>query len=195
MGSAREGLERKTGMIMSRITLYFDGSCEPNPDGFASIGVYVPELDLQISETMGEGLGMTSVLAEYQALLIGLRSVREHLSEGDELLVFGDSTVVIRQVKGEYRVKSGHLKEINEDCRSIIRELATRRVTVILDPVSRVLNHVADELSHRPLLEHPSVKKYGMCECGGIFVPRQGRYGEFLGCSHFPSCRKNRPMP
>jgi len=190
-----EGSEYEPGMIMSRISLYFDGSCEPNPDGFASIGVFIPELDIEKSEAIGEGLGMTSVIAEYQALLTGLRTVRDHLSEGDELLVFGDSTVVIKQVTGEYRVKSAHLKEFHEDCTAIIHALTSRGVTVILDTVSRILNHVADELSHRPLMEQPNVKKYGMCECGGIFIPRSGTFGEFLGCSHFPSCRKHKPLP
>ncbi len=31
-------------------------------------------------------------------------------------------------------------------------------------------------------------------ECGGDLVIRQGRYGKFIGCSNYPSCRYTRPI-
>ena len=37
--------------------------------------------------------------------------------------------------------------------------------------------------------------KAGMCpKCGGILVERQGKYGNFLGCSNYPKCKFTKPL-
>ncbi|MBO4556784.1 MAG: topoisomerase DNA-binding C4 zinc finger domain-containing protein, partial [Elusimicrobiales bacterium] len=49
--------------------------------------------------------------------------------------------------------------------------------------------------------EHPSKKNIkirqamGVCpECGGALVKRSGKYGDFLGCSHYPECHFTVPL-
>ena len=86
-------------------TLYFDGCSKGNP-GMAGAGAVI--YDEQLIEVWSTahfvGNHSTNNEAEYTGLLIGLR---KSVDLGiDHLLVRGDSQLIIRQLKGEYKVKS-----------------------------------------------------------------------------------------
>ncbi len=99
--------------------LFFDGACRGNP-GPMAIGAVLMENGKktgEISKSIGTG---TNNIAEWQALIEGLRLA--HGRECRELEVRGDSQLIIRQITGQYRVKSGHLiplfNEALELCRN-----------------------------------------------------------------------------
>lgn len=96
---------RRTTIIMS-CTLFFDGACRGNP-GPMAIGIVLMKNGKklgELSKCLGTG---TNNIAEWRALIEGLKLAMAHGCK--ELEVRGDSQLVIRQIKGQYRVKSDNL--------------------------------------------------------------------------------------
>ena len=92
-------------------TLYFDGCSKGNPGMSGAGAVLYDEQLVEIwSNAQFVGNRSTNNEAEYTGLLIGLRKSVD-LGVG-HLLVRGDSQLIIRQLKGEYKVKSESLKPI-----------------------------------------------------------------------------------
>jgi len=122
---------------MMKAKLYTDGGARGNP-GPAGIGVVIKgsipkEIDRYIGET-------TNNVAEYQALVTGLQ---ESLSLGyQELEVFCDSELVIKQVKGIYKVKKPHLLPLCNQAKTLISKFEK----VSLTHIPRRLNKEADAL-------------------------------------------------
>jgi len=95
---------------MKKGKVFSDGGARGNP-GPAAIGVLVcnekGEMLREHQETIGEA---TNNIAEYRALLKGLELARELGLE--EIEYFLDSELVARQLSGQYRIKTPHLKEL-----------------------------------------------------------------------------------
>ena len=92
------------------------------------------------------GTNSTNNEAEYTGLLIGLRHAVE--MGVTELMVRGDSQLIIRQLKGEYKVKSVSLKPLYLEA----VELISRIHNVQFEHVYREFNKRADELSNIGIL-------------------------------------------
>ena len=89
---------------------------------------------------------MNSQSKEYTALLIGLKKA---VSLGiKNIKIFGDSMLVIKQVKGEYKIKNERLKELHID---IIQQLKKFDFFEI-NHVYRNKNVDADELANLSVL-------------------------------------------
>lgn len=56
----------------------------------------------------------TNNQAEYLALLLGLFIVHKHASQDDQLSVFADSELLVRQMIGEYKVRNDQLKPLQQ---------------------------------------------------------------------------------
>lgn len=96
---------------MRKITLNFDGSCEPiNPGGNMGFGIVI-KMDGNVihSDHQNEPAAPTNSnnVAEYRALLNGLQWLSENGHVDDDITVLGDSMLVINQMSGEWRAKSG----------------------------------------------------------------------------------------
>ena len=59
----------------------------------------------------------TNNQAEYGALLIGLFLVKQYLEPHDHLDIISDSELLVKQFKGEYRVKHPELEAIASACK------------------------------------------------------------------------------
>ncbi len=89
--------------------LYFDGACKSNP-GKAGAGMVIYKNNVEIaSDSVYIGEKETNNVSEYIGLLIGMKTAI-HLGITD-LIVRGDSMLVIKQMNGEYKVKSDTLRE------------------------------------------------------------------------------------
>ena len=100
-------------------TLYFDGASRGNPGPSGGGGVIDDASGKEVdcySLSMGE---TTNNVAEYGALLAGLNRCRELNIQ--ELSVFGDSNLVINQMKGKWKVKSAHLRTIYTQAQKVAR--------------------------------------------------------------------------
>lgn len=128
--------------------IYTDGASRGNP-GLASIGAVVyaeKDGDLVEVATVSESIGVdTNNVAEYKAVIEGLRAVAAF--EPDRVTLRADSQLLIRQLKGEYRVKASNLKPLFLEAKRLSESL--RRVD--LEHVPREQNKVADALANDAL--------------------------------------------
>ena len=105
-------------------TANIDGGSRGNP-GPAGYGVRIEQADGTIVE-LKELLGScTNNVAEYNGLLAALRWAAEH--KVSPLLVRSDSELLVKQMRGEYRVKNPGLQPLYEEARSLMRRIG--RVT------------------------------------------------------------------
>ena len=127
-------------------TANIDGGSRGNP-GPAGYGVRIEQADGTIVE-LKEFIGTTTNnVAEYNGLLAALRWAAEHgLSP---LLVRSDSELLVKQLRGEYRVKNPGLQPLYEEARALIRRIG--RVT--FEHVRRELNKDADRLANQAMDE------------------------------------------
>ncbi len=95
-------------MLKNNAELYTDGGARGNP-GPAGIGVVlkVKGQKSKVKKTIGTA---TNNQAEYQALIAGLELARTEQVE--DLKVFMDSELIVKQMRGEYRVKNADLKPL-----------------------------------------------------------------------------------
>ena len=106
---------------MSRVVVNVDGGARGNP-GPAAIAAVAATPDGELIAERGELIGVaTNNVAEYRALLLGIELAREHGAGEVELV--GDSELVVKQVRGEYRVKDAGLKPLHAQVRSALEGL------------------------------------------------------------------------
>jgi ribonuclease HI len=127
--------------------LYSDGASRGNP-GRAAIGAALyrvqdgrQKLAGQVSEAIGQA---TNNVAEYQALIEGLKLAQEH--NPDRLTVRADSQLLIRQLEGRYRVKNAALQPLYLEAKRLLAKMPHR-----LEHVPREENFVADALANAAL--------------------------------------------
>jgi ribonuclease HI len=96
---------------MEKITLNFDGSCEPiNPGGRMGFGVFITQNGKVLHEEgiFAEASPLNSNnVAEYMALCNGLQWLVDNGYSEAPIDVAGDSMLVIKQLSGEWRAKGG----------------------------------------------------------------------------------------
>lgn len=98
-----------------KLRVNVDGGARGNP-GPAAISAVVRSADGTVLEERGERIGLaTNNVAEYRALLLGIE--RAAALGATELELIGDSELVVRQIKGDYRVKDATLRELHRQVR------------------------------------------------------------------------------
>ncbi len=124
------------------ITVNFDGGSRGNP-GPAGIGVVLAAEDGTTLVTKGKYIGAnTNNAAEYKALILGLREAAQ--LGATSILIRGDSELVIKQMRGEYRVKNPALKQLFEQA----SDLAAGFKSVKFEHNLRHHNSLADRLAN-----------------------------------------------
>jgi ribonuclease HI len=120
--------------------LFTDGGSRGNP-GPAAYGYVLEAEDGTILEARGEAIGVaTNNVAEYSALVAGLeRAVEVGV---DELEVVSDSELLVKQMRGEYKVKNRALQDLFMDASHLARKLHSVTYTA----VRREHNELADSL-------------------------------------------------
>ena len=125
--------------------LWTDGGARGNP-GPAAFAYVLEAEDGTVLDARGEAIGVaTNNVAEYSALVAGLaRAVAAGVSE---LEVRSDSELMVKQMRGEYRVKNRDLQSLFLDASRAAREIG--RVAYI--HVRREHNELADRLVNEAL--------------------------------------------
>ena len=124
-----------------------DGGARGNPGPAAAAYVLEAE-DGTVLAAHGEAIGVaTNNVAEYRALVGGLRKAVE--LGIDELEVVSDSELLVKQMRGEYRVKNAALVELSLEATQLAQRLASVRYTA----VRREHNELADRLVNEALDE------------------------------------------
>lgn len=124
------------------LTLEFDGGSRGNP-GPAGIGVVVRAEDGTPLVTLGRFIGRaTNNVAEYTALLTALDKAKE--LGGTRIYIRGDSELIIKQIKGEYRVKSPDMKPLYDQAMALLHQFQEYKI----DHNYRHKNALADKLAN-----------------------------------------------
>ena len=130
--------------------LFTDGGSRGNP-GPAAYAYVLEAEDGTVLDARGEAIGIaTNNVAEYAALVAGLERAVE--AGVGELEVVSDSELLVKQMRGEYRVKNRALKDLFLDASRLARKL--QRVTYTA--VRREHNELADSLVNEALDRAPS---------------------------------------
>ena len=125
--------------------LYTDGGARGNP-GPAAFAYVLEADDGTVLAAHSEAIGVaTNNVAEYRALVEGLRKAVE--TGVDELQVVSDSDLVIKQMRGEYRVKNRALQDLFLEASRLARDLRS----VAYMAVRREQNELADRLVNEAL--------------------------------------------
>ena len=128
------------------ITIYFDGLCRPrNPGGVATYGFLIYTDGKKVKSgcgVVGSGAGMTNNVAEYSALKRAAEWVSRNGGD-DEIVIKGDSQLVIHQMNGTWQVKSETSKKFVPEIRRLLEGRKTRFIWI-----PREQNAEADLLSN-----------------------------------------------
>ncbi len=122
--------------------LFIDGAARNNP-GPAGAGVYITKNDKPVKK-LGFYLGIkTNNQAEYGALLLGLHEIKQNWDPRDHLDIISDSQLLVRQFKGEYKVKHPELKPLH-----LLAKTMLHGIMYSITHVLREHNTIADEMAN-----------------------------------------------
>jgi len=125
--------------------LFTDGGSRGNP-GQAAYAFVLEAADGTVLDARAETIGVaTNNVAEYSALVAGLERAAE--LGIDELEVVSDSELLVKQMRGEYKVKNRALQELVLDASRLARKLHRVSYTA----VRREQNELADSLVNEAL--------------------------------------------
>jgi ribonuclease HI len=132
---------------VERIVVHVDGGARGNP-GPAAIAAVLTSPEGEVLESQRQVIGRaTNNAAEYEALLLGIERAKALGAREVELV--GDSELIVKQVKGEYRVKDAGLQELHGKVRTALRDLERWSIR----HVRREHNADADRLVNQALDE------------------------------------------
>jgi ribonuclease H / adenosylcobalamin/alpha-ribazole phosphatase len=122
-----------------------DGGARGNP-GPAAYGYVLEADDGTVLGAHGERIGVaTNNVAEYRALIAGLEKALELGLE--EVDVISDSELLVKQMRGEYRVKNEALQQLSTEAGRLARRIGKVSYTA----VRREHNELADRLVNEAL--------------------------------------------
>jgi ribonuclease HI len=135
------------------VVVHFDGACQPpGSEGVAGWGFVIDGPGLHYEDcglaTRPFSAHSTNNVAEYVGAIRALEQLRS-IGYSGEVVVAGDSQLVVRQMNGEYEVRAEHLKAYH----AWLRQLAGMFRKVEFRWVPREENEAADALSKRAVDE------------------------------------------
>ena len=131
--------------MSERLVVHVDGGARGNP-GPAAIAAVLADADGTILDERSETIGRaTNNVAEYRAVLLGIE--RAVALGAAELELVGDSELIVKQVKGEYKVKDATMPELHAEVKKALREFDSWSIR----HVRREHNAEADRLVNKAL--------------------------------------------
>lgn len=127
---------------MKRLKIYVDGASRGNP-GDAGIGIVMLDEGGNVVKEICDYIGQTTNnIAEYTALVTAMKEAIEVGCE--EIEVFSDSELMVKQIKGEYQIKNEGLKRLYSQVSQLMKEFRSFSI----NHVKREFNKRADELAN-----------------------------------------------
>ncbi|MBK5233745.1 MAG: ribonuclease HI family protein [Thermoleophilia bacterium] len=128
-----------------KLTVNVDGGARGNP-GPSAIGIVVRDETGGVLLERGEKIGdATNNVAEYKALIAGIALAKELGADKVELI--GDSELVVKQVRGEYKVKNAGIKPLHAEAKTALADFDEWTIK----HVRREMNSEADRLVNEVL--------------------------------------------
>lgn len=130
---------------MESLHTQVDGACYDNRTGIGVAIFLDKKVIKEISESTGSG---TNNIAEYKAVIRALKEAKELGAK--EIMIQGDSQLIIFQLQGRYAVKSSNLNPLFEEVKML--EKSFEKVSYAW--INREKNWLADKLSKRGICGH-----------------------------------------
>lgn len=135
-----------------KLIVYIDGASKGNPGEGACSAIFMNEKNEIIAEE-GRVLGTcTNNFAEYSSLHLALSVAKRY--NANNLEIFSDSQLLVKQFNGEYQIKNENLKKLMD----IIKKESKHFKEVKLNYIPRSKNTIADKFVNK-LLKAKKLKK------------------------------------
>jgi len=130
---------------IKKVVIFTDGTAEPNP-GPAAIGATIKDEQGKLITAISQGIGQaTNNQAEYRAVIAALENaIRLGANQVD---IYSDSELVVRQINGRYRVKNVALKPLYQQ----VKQLQSQFKGFTITHIPRQQNIEADSLASKAL--------------------------------------------
>lgn len=134
-----------------KVIIHTDGGSRGNP-GPAAAGIHLQDSQGRVLVAQAFYLGeTTNNVAEYTGIIKALESAQSLGAEAVEL--YSDSELLVKQLNGQYAVRSPNLKPLYQDARSLLRQFNYWHVFHVL----RDQNVLADRLVNQALDEEHDI--------------------------------------
>lgn len=133
--------QSKISHLSSSISVFTDGGSRGNP-GPAAAGIVIRDATNRTLYSFGQTIGIaTNNIAEYQAVIITLQWLLQQPARPRKVSFFLDSTLVVNQLNGLWKLKDAHLRQKV----ILIRQLeASLNADITYTAISRSQNSAAD---------------------------------------------------
>jgi ribonuclease HI len=134
--------------LEKKVKVYTDGASRGNP-GAAAIGIVI--LDESGNEIMSHKKAIgerTNNFAEYTALVESVKLLRSLNESFDEINFFCDSELVVKQIRGEYKIKNKELIKLSLE---FWKEVKALNKKFSIKHIPREENKKADILANEAL--------------------------------------------
>jgi probable phosphoglycerate mutase len=170
-----------SGTSSKIMVAHVDGGSRGNP-GPAGYGAYITDGEGHRVAELGEFLGVqTNNFAEYSGLIAALEYAVEH--GYGTVKVVSDSELLVKQMKGQYKVRSEALLEIYAEAKGLIRKLDRFEIRHVLRHLNKDADRLANDAMDRgmkrvstakadayakPPVEHAEIKEVRGFVSGGV---------------------------
>jgi len=138
-----------SGTRARKVVIYTDGASRGNP-GLSGAGAFITTEDGRVVSRIARFLGeMTNNMAEYTALLIGLKEAQRVGAE--EVTIRSDSELLVKQLEGRYKVKNETLKILHGSAMDLLAGFKRWKAAHI----PREKNAEADRLANAGIDDRP----------------------------------------
>ena len=131
-----------------QIDAYIDGASRGNP-GHSAVGIFIRENSGKDILRKGEYIGeATNNVAEYTALIRMLKHLNKLVkTKTADINVYSDSELLVKQMNGNYRIKSAHLIPLAIEAKKLLKAYSHLKLNLI----NREQNKVADKMANKAL--------------------------------------------
>lgn len=135
--------------------LFIDGASRRNP-GKAGAGICLMKYDVPVFQKGFYVKERTNNQAEYLALLLGVFYSHKYMTGNDTLHIFSDSELLVKHMKGMYKIKDATLKQLFDIAVHLLQKMS-----YVFCHIPRELNTVADQLANEGIdKRHPVSQEF-----------------------------------
>ncbi len=134
-----------------KVKVYTDGASRGNP-GSAAVGVLITDESGNEIKTFRKFIGeCTNNVAEYTALIESVKLLKEPDNPIEEIIFFCDSELIVKQIRGEYKIKHKDLINLSLE---FWKEIKSLNKKFSIKHIPREENKTADRLANEALDEN-----------------------------------------
>lgn len=134
-----------------KVKVYTDGASRGNP-GSAAVGVLIQDESGNEIKTFKKFIGeCTNNVAEYTALIESVKLLKELNEPFEEINFFCDSELIVKQIRGEYKIRNKDLINLSLE---FWKEIKSLNIKFSIKHIPREENKTADKLANEALDEN-----------------------------------------